>query len=281
MHIGILHPGTMGVSIAASALNSGHTVFWASENRSSETRARAERHHLQDVTTLAELCARSETLLCVCPPHAAEEVAMSATHQGFSGIYVDANAISPQRAIRIGEMLSQTGSRFVDGSIIGGPAWEPDSTWLYLSGLQAAEVAACFDAGPLETEVIGERIGAASALKMTYAAYTKGSTALLSAILATADALDVRNELEKQWSRGDPEFVERTTRRVQRGALKAWRFAGEMDEIAATFESAGLPGGFHLAAAEIYRRLSGFKSIPEPALEDILEILPYSQSEDL
>lgn len=281
MHIGILHPGTMGVSIAASALNSGHTVFWASENRSSETRARAERHHLQDLTTLAELCARSETLVCVCPPHAAEEVARSVAEQSFSGIYLDANAISPQRAIRISEMLSKAGSSFVDGSIIGGPAWEPHSTWLYLSGPLAAEVAVCFDAGPLETELIGDRIGAASALKMTYAAYTKGSTALLSAILATAEALNVRDELEKQWSRGDPEFVERITRQVQRGTSKAWRFTGEMDEIAATFEGAGLPGEFHLAAAEIYRRLSGFKSIPEPALEEILEALLNPQAKNL
>jgi 3-hydroxyisobutyrate dehydrogenase-like beta-hydroxyacid dehydrogenase len=274
--IGFLHPGEMGVSIAASAINSGNRVYWASENRSAATHERAEKHDLEDVGDLQALCERSVILVCVCPPHAAENVAGSVIKQGFNGLYVDANAISPLRASKIGEMVTDSGGTFVDGSIIGGPAWKPGSTWLYLSGSKAGEIAACFDSGPLETRVIGETIGKASALKMMYAAYTKGTTALLSAILAAAEVLDVRDDLQKQWSYNDSEFVEQTARRVTRGALKAWRFAGEMEEIAATFEDAGLPGGFHLAASEIYRRLSDFKSTPTPPLEDILDALASS-----
>jgi 3-hydroxyisobutyrate dehydrogenase-like beta-hydroxyacid dehydrogenase len=162
----------------------------------------------------------------------------------------------------------------VDGGIIGGPAWTPDETWLYLSGEDAARIEACFSAGSLETLIIGNEIGKASALKMCYAAYTKGTTALLTAIQALAEANDVRTELSMQWERDESGFSEQAGRRARRVTAKAWRFAGEMDEIASTFESAGLPGGFHRAARDVYRRLEHFKGDEKiPELEDVLGAL--------
>jgi hypothetical protein len=109
---------------------------------------------------------------------------------------------------------------------------------------------------------------------MCYAAYTKGTTALLCAILAAAESLGVRQALYRQWELEDAGFVEQVTRRSQRVTAKAWRFAGEMEEIAATFEAAGLPPGFHAAAAEVYRRLDGFKGMgTPPELEEVLRAL--------
>jgi 3-hydroxyisobutyrate dehydrogenase-like beta-hydroxyacid dehydrogenase len=194
--------------------------------------------------------------------------------QGFGGLFVDANAIAPQRAQRISQIISERGASFVDGGIIGGPAWKPDETWLYLSGERADEVAACFEGGLLETAVIGTEIGKASALKMCYAAYTKGTTALLSAILASAEQLNVRQELENEWSRDGSDFASQTQKRVRRVTAKAWRFAGEMEEIAATFEAAGLPGGFHRAAHDVYQRLAHFKDAADvPELSSVLAAL--------
>lgn len=189
-------------------------------------------------------------------------------------MYIDANAIAPQKAARIGEKMDAAGATFVDSGIIGGPAWQPDRTWLYLSGANAQDAERYFAAGPLETEVIGEAVGAASALKMCFAAYTKGATALLSASFAAAEALGVRADLERQWSRHEPESVERNRRSVRGVTAKAWRFAGEMDEIAATFADAGLPDGFHRAARDIYDRIAPFKDAPEtPELADVLAAL--------
>jgi 3-hydroxyisobutyrate dehydrogenase-like beta-hydroxyacid dehydrogenase len=228
--------------------------------------------------SVAKLCDECSVIFSVCPPHAAEDVAKEVIGHGFRGVYLDANAISPQRAIRIDQAMSDAGVEFVDGGIIGGPAWRSGRTWLYLSGKEAQKVASCFSAGPLETAVIGDSAGKASALKMCYAAYTKGSTALLSAILAVAEALDVREELANQWSRGGSDFAEQTNRRVRGVTAKAWRFAGEMKEIASTFESAGMPGGFHGAAAEVYRRVAGFKDAQEvPSLADVLTALLDSE----
>ena len=123
----------------------------------------------------------------------------------------------------------------------------------------------------METEVIGDESGKASALKMCFAANTKGSTALLTAVVATAEALGVRDDLERQWSRYNPDFVGETHERLQRVTQKAWRFAGEMEEIAATFEGAGLPDGFHLAAHDVYERLAFLKGRED--LPELMEVL--------
>lgn len=272
--IGILHPGEMGISLAASAINAGHQVYWLSEGRSDKTRARAEKYGLVEINSFFLLCKTCEVIISICPPAAAEEVARSVRAAGFGGLYLDANAISHRRAIKIGQMLEANGAHFVDGGVIGGPAWMPKATWLYLSGEEAHEIAACFSNGPLETKIIGNEIGKASGLKMCYAAYTKGTSALLSAILATAESLDVRQDLYQQWELDEPGFSEQVNRRVARVTAKAWRFEGEMREIAATFGEAGLPEGFHLAAAEIYERTADFKDAGEtPTLDNVLKAL--------
>ena len=272
--IGFLHPGTMGISLAASAKNSGHTAIWASEGRSQATLDRANSQDLIDTGTLQSLCETCDTIVCVCPPAAAEEIAHSVLATGFQGLYVDANAISPARTRRINAAMSAGGTRFVDGSVMGGPAWTPGRTFLYLAGPHAEEAATCFSAGPLDTYVLGSEVGRAAALKMCFAAYTKGSSALLSAIMAAAKANGVLDALAMQWSRNSSDFAQQTERRVRGVTTRAWRFAGELDEIADTFRDAGLPAGFGEAAAEIYRRTAHFKAAPEPPpLDAILAAL--------
>lgn len=271
--IGILHPGNMGISVAASAVNSGQWVFWASEGRSKATRLRAQEHSLVDLETLDRLCGMCDVMLAICPPHAAEQVAQQVIGSGFRGLYCDGNAIAPPRAQRIGEMMCGAGIDFVDGGIIGGPAWERGETWLYLSGKHAREIADCFSAGPLEIQIIGDEIGKASALKMCYSAFTKGSTALLCAVLGASDKLNVRAELYEQWTRDGANLVAQNEMRACNVTYKAWRFEGEMREIAATFGLAGMPEGFHLAAAEIYRRLSPLKESGDISLDEVLSAL--------
>jgi len=273
-NIGVLHPGMMGICVAATVQNSGHDVYWASEGRGRQTRERAEKYNLIDAGSLAALCETCAVIISVCPPHAAEEMAEQVLAHAFQGVYLDVNAIAPQRTVRIGQAMNAAGVEFVDGGIIGFPVWERGKTWLYLSGAKAPEAAVLFSEGPLETSIVGADVGKASALKMCYAAYTKGTTALLCAILATSEALGVRAELETQWSRDWTNFGEQAGERVRNVTAKAWRFAGEMAEIAATFREAGLPGEFHAAAEMIYRRMAGFKDAPEtPSLEEVLKTL--------
>src|SRR5262245_42437995 len=272
--IGILHPGEMGIFVAASAKNSGCDVYWSSEGRGAATRERAEKIGLHETKTLADLCRQCPVIISVCPPHAAETLASDVLKTGFHGLFVDANAIAPQRTIKIGDAMSKADVSFVDGGIIGLPSWKPHTTCLYLSGPRASAVAECFKAGPLDSKVIGTEIGKASALKMCYAANTKGTVALLAAILTTAESLGVREELFDRWRGEDPDLPGQVTKRIQANAPKAWRFVGEMDEISRTFSQAGAPGEFHAGAADIYARLSQFKdSKTPPTLEEMLEAL--------
>jgi 3-hydroxyisobutyrate dehydrogenase-like beta-hydroxyacid dehydrogenase len=276
--IGVLHPGEMGLSIAVAAQKGGHEVSWASEGRSAQTRERATKFGLHDAGTLAKLCENSQIIVSVCPPHAAEDVAQQVLAHRFAGVYLDANAIAPQRAVQIGETMGKGGAIFVDGGIIGGPAWTPGTTWLYLAGAGASRAAACFAAGPLEVRVLGESAGRASALKMCYAAHSKGATALLCAALAAAERLGVRPEFQERWDHDEREgAAKKATQRLRRVPDKAWRFVGELEEIAATFHAAGLPQGFHAAAADVYHRLARFKDAPAvPAIEEVLAALLQS-----
>lgn len=282
MKIGILHPGEMGVSIAVSAMNNGNQVYWASHDRSEETRLRAQKYNLTNVNTLLELCHSSEVIFSICPPHAVENVAKEVVEQHFKGYFLDANAISPQRAFRIAQRMESKGIHFIDGGIIGGPAWKPRETFLYLSGRNAQIIADCFSNGPLETMIIGDEIGKASALKMCYAAYTKGTSALLVSVLATAESLDVRDELYRHWELDNADWAKQVEGRTTRVTAKAWRFEGEMHEIASTFLEAGLPDGFHRAAAEVYRRMAGFKNSDQrPDLDEVLKALIKTQQTNL
>ena len=271
--IGVINPGDMGVSIAASAVHNGHHVYWASQGRSADTRKRAEENHLIDAGSLEEVCKQCAIILSVVPPSAAEEVAEQVIAQKFKGTFADLNAISPQRAQRIGERLEANGIKFVDGGIIGPPAWAANTTWLSLSGKSSSTIAACFTNGPLRTEILGDRIGDASALKMCYGAYTKGHTALIAGVLGTAENSGVREALMRRWAADGSGLDKSAAGRVARITDRAWRWVGEMDEIASTFEHASMPRGFHDAAGDIYRRLAQFKDQAPPSTDTLIEAL--------
>jgi 3-hydroxyisobutyrate dehydrogenase-like beta-hydroxyacid dehydrogenase len=245
--VGVVHPGAMGSAVGAALRERGHEVLWASEGRSEETAARAAAAGLRDVGSVPGLLARCEVVLSIVPPHAALDVAALAA--GFDGAFVEANAVSPQTARKAGELI---GARFVDGGIIGPPPSRPGTTRLYLSGAEAGLVAELFEGTALEAMVLDGGIGVASALKMTYAAWTKGTAALLVAIRDTARAHGVDDELLGEWAISQPRLAERHSRAVEATADKGWRWVAEMREIAATFAAAGQPDGFHLAAAEVF-----------------------------
>jgi 3-hydroxyisobutyrate dehydrogenase-like beta-hydroxyacid dehydrogenase len=233
MVVGLLHPGEMGAVVGACVEGD---VIWVAEGRSDVTRARAA--GFRDAGSIAALVGEADVILSICPPHAAVEIARACS--GFNGIYVDANAISPQRA----QELAALQPRFVDGGIVGGPPTEPGTT-LYLSGDEAASVAALFTGSRLATRVVAN----ASAVKMAYAAWSKGTTALLLAVREVARA----NGIEDEWRLAAPELADRLPRAEAAKAKKGWRWIGEMEEIADTFAAAGQPDGFHRAAAEVYR----------------------------
>jgi 3-hydroxyisobutyrate dehydrogenase-like beta-hydroxyacid dehydrogenase len=250
--IGLLHPGEMGAAVGRCLTNGGHTVLWASEGRSPATQDRAKAAGLTDAGTIAAVAGQAGIILSVCPPHAAADVAW-AVH-GFRGLYVDANAISPGTAREVAQMITDSGGRYVDGGIIGLPPTGPGSTRLYLSGLDAPTVQALFAGTDLDARIAGPTLTSASAVKMAYAGWTKGTAALILAIRELAKEAGVEDALLAEWALSQPSLEKRSQGSAKAAEAKGWRWVAEMEEIAATMAAAGLPDGFHQAAAEIFRR---------------------------
>ena len=264
--VGLIQPGAMGATIGYAAATSGARGIWSSEGRSSATAARAQDARLLDVKTLSNLTAESDIIISVCPPHAAIEVAETVAKDNFRGIYVDANAVSRATAEQVSKIVSAAGASFVDGGIIGSPVKKAGTTRLYLSGTRADEVKALFSQSMLTARTISAVPGEASALKVAYAAWSKGTDALILAIRALAAHEGVEQALMEEWHISQPALEGKCDRAAAIAAPKAWRYVGEMEEIAAAFAAAGLPAGFHQAAAEICQRLAPFKDKTQPPL---------------
>ena len=263
MTVGILHPGAMGSTVGASCTE---PTIWLSEGRSEATWRRAEAAGIRPVAEFTEFVATADVIVSVCPPDAATETSRTVAATGFDGIYVDANAIAPATARAIAEQHP----RFVDGGIIGPPVSGPGTTRLYLSGEAGAEVARLWEGTDLEVRLVTGGAGAASAVKTCFAAYTKGSTALLLAIRALAEAEGVSKSLLAEWDTSMPDLAMSSEIGARYSAPKAWRFSGEMHEVAQAFDDASLPSGFHGAAAQIYGRLLPFKDRDDVDFDEIL-----------
>lgn len=257
----------MGAAIAASAAAAGNEVAWVSQDRSPATARRAEALGLEDLGTIDAAASVATHLVSVCPPAAALATAAAVRAAGFRGVYVDANAVAPTTALEVARTVEAGGATFVDGGIIGGP----NRPRLYLAGEAARDVATRF-AAPAEVIALDAAVPAASALKMVYAAWTKGTTAMLFAIAGAARALGVEGALRDEWSHSQPGLGDRLE--LSAGAArKAWRWSPEMEEIARTLADAGVPDGFHLAASEVFERLASFKDEPDASLDEVLAAL--------
>jgi 3-hydroxyisobutyrate dehydrogenase-like beta-hydroxyacid dehydrogenase len=243
--VGLLHPGEMGAALGA-LLRGRAAVLWASEGRSDATATRAA--GLRDVRSVRALVDEADVILSVCPPHAALDVARSVA--GFEGVFVDANAVAPATARAIASVV---GGRCVDGGIVGPPPVSPGTTRLYLSGREAARAAELFAGTALDARVVSAEVGDASAVKATYAAWTKGTAAMLLSIRAVARAEGVEETLAGEWELSQPELFERLRLAERSARAKGWRWVGEMEEIASAFGACGQPTGFHEAAAAVFR----------------------------
>ncbi len=275
VRIGFLHPGEMGTALAKVVQRNGAITLWASEARSDRTVSRATAASIEDVGTLQALCSKCEIIVSICPPHAALEMAEAVAACEFGGIYVDANAISPNTAVQIAEIVSQAGATFVDAAVMGPPPNGRINTILCFSGDAAQSVAQFFKADALVVELLGSSRSKASALKMCHSAIHKGQLAMLLTTLASAEHFGVRSQFENllTLSAGTRALVNELPQ-IPTRAAKSWRFIGEMLEVADTFAAAGLPPDMHRGACEIFRRCAEQK-VGQNALstDDLIRML--------
>ncbi|MFB7124569.1 DUF1932 domain-containing protein [Kitasatospora sp. NPDC056273] len=273
--ITVLHPGQMGAAIAAQAVAAGHQVLWLPEGRSESSRRRAAEAGLLPADDLATALEQSEIVISVCPPAAAEEVAAEvAAVPSYTGLYVDANAISPTRAGSIAHILSEAGATFLDGSIIGPPPAASTTARLYLAGdpVAARRVAAIFDGTLVAARCLDRDAGAASALKLAFASYQKAARTLVGVAHALADQHGVTAELiDEGRAMAGPLLADRDYLRTV--APRAWRWAPEMRDVADTLVDSGLPADLAHAAAVVLTRWSSLKDRDDLTVEDVLDAL--------
>ncbi|GAA3439767.1 NAD(P)-dependent oxidoreductase [Kutzneria kofuensis] len=263
----LLHPGAMGAAVGRQAVSAGATVLWVGAGRSDATCRRALDAGLVERPDLDSALAESDVVLSICPPAFAEDVAREVA--GFTGVYVEANAIAPERSRRIAGLLPS--ARVVDGGIIGGPPSQPGTTRLYLSG-DATGVPELFAGTALDVVVLPGDVGVASALKIAYASYQKTTWALAAVSHALAAAHGVGDQLLAEAER----LHARPLLQVDaypNMAARGWRWAPEILEAAATLRAAGLPDGLARGSAETMRRWDAAKDRADLPIEDVLGLL--------
>jgi 3-hydroxyisobutyrate dehydrogenase-like beta-hydroxyacid dehydrogenase len=253
--VGILSPGDMGHSVSAVLQQHGLRVLTCLDGRSTRTRALAAEAGIEDVPTLDVLAHEAEMILCILVPAeatgVAERVAQAIRNTQADVLYVDCNAIAPQTVRAIGETIMAAGGRFADVGIIGSPPRQP-GTRFYASGPGAQEFAALNDFG-LDVRVMDGEIGKASGLKMCYGALTKGLQALGTELLLAARLMGLEETLRAEQASSTPDVLAWLQRSVPTMPPKAYRWVGEMEEIAATFGHLGLTPQIFQGIADLYR----------------------------
>lgn len=270
--VGLLHPGRMGAAVGHQLTAAGSRVLWCPAGRSAGTAGRAASAGLEPVDGLAELAAVSDVLVSLCPPAVAEDVAEAVAGTGFTGVFVEANAISPARVRHIAGMLPA--SRVVDGCVIGPPPSERTGARLYLSGpADDVDAVAALCAGTAVTAVVIDGdIGQASALKMAFASYNKIASALAAVSHALAEGYGVGDQLMAEARRLTHDRLANLDQ-LPGVAARAWRWAPEMEEAAATLAAANLPDELALGAAAVFKRWDADQDDFAIALPDVLDHL--------
>ncbi|HUC11739.1 MAG TPA: DUF1932 domain-containing protein [Stellaceae bacterium] len=274
--IAIIAQGMMGAGVGRRLHETGATVRTLLSGRSPESAQRGRTAGMEPAADERALLAGADFFLSILPPGEAEALArqLAPTLKALDRkpVYVDCNAVSPQTAIRIGAVVTPTGAEFVDGGIIGGPPRPGYSPTIYASGPRAGQTAVLRDWG-IDWRVIDGPIGAASALKMSYAGITKGSTAIASAMLLGAARFGCEEALIAELTESQPEMLSRFRRGIPRMYDKAYRWVAEMQEISDFLEQNPPSRDIYAAVARLYDYLAQAYDEKEPGPDNAVKTL--------
>ena len=259
--VAIVAPGNMGAGVARRLTENGAEVLTWLAGRGAASVARAAAAGMRDVPL--EGLIRAELVLSILPPgHAlafAEQMApvlLAAAPAARKPVFVDCNAVSPETVRRIEAVVAGARAPFVDASIIGLPP-EPGrrSPHFYVSGASAARVLALSEYG-LDVRVLDGTVGAASALKMTYAGINKGVAALAAGMILAAGRAGATEALYQEMSESLPGLLESLRRQVPDMLPKTYRWVAEMREIAAFAGEDAATRDVFVGFSELFARIA-------------------------
>jgi len=257
----------MGAGVGRRLHESGAEVRTLLTGRSQASAERAKAAGMTAAADERELLAGADFFLSILPPGEAEPLArrLAPTVAALDKkpVYIDCNAVSPQTALQIGENIAPTGADFVDAGIIGGPPRPGYSPTIYASGPTAGQTAVLRDWG-IDWRVIDGPIGAASALKMSYAGITKGTTAIASAMLLGAARFGCSEALIAELTESQPQMLAHFRNSIPRMYDKAYRWVAEMEEISDFLEQNPPSRDIYAAVARLYAYLAEAETEKEP-----------------
>ncbi len=256
--VAILGPGEMGAAVGKAFKDGGVDVVTCLAGRSAPTRERAEAAGFRDVADLETLLGAAEIVLSILPPELAPalagDVAAAMTSSKLTPVYVDMNAVAPETARGMQAVIEDAGAVYIDGGIVGSPPGGELPTRFFVSGPQASLMDGLDGLG-IDVRQCGPEIGRGVAVKMCYAAITKGTSALHTAVLMAAETLGVAGEIHEELALSVPQLYKRMENVVPKLPAVSGRYIGEMKEIAMAMESAGITPNFHVGATELYQVL--------------------------
>ena len=257
MIISIMAQGTMGAGTAARLTENGVLIRTILGGRSAASAKRAGEAGMVDAP-LADFV-DADFILSIVPPGEAltfaRTVAGALRDTAKAPVFVDLNAINPETARKVEAEVTAAGARFVDGGIIGGPPRPGYDPVYYVSGPEAGTATGLIPLG-LDVRVLDGPVGAASALKMSYAGITKGTTALAATMILAASRNGAADALLAELKRSQPDRLAAFERGVPDMLGKAYRWVAEMEEISG-FIGKDLPEhGIYEAIARLYERLA-------------------------
>ena len=274
--IGVIAQGMMGAGVGRRLHESGAKVRTLLSGRSQASAERAKAAGMAAAADERELLSGADFFLSVLPPGEAEplarKLAPTLATLDRKPVYIDCNAVSPQTAMRIGEIIAPTGAHFVDAGIIGGPPRPGYSPTIYASGPTASQTAVLRDWG-IDWRVIDGPIGAASGLKMSYAGITKGTTAIASAMLLGAARAGCAEALIAELTESQPEMLARMRSGIPRMYDKAYRWVAEMQEISDFLEQNPPSRDIYAAVARLYEYIAAAEAEKEPRPDNAVRTL--------
>ncbi len=274
--IAIIAQGMMGSGVGRRLHENGAQVRTLLSGRSASSAERARAAGMAAAVDEKALLSGADFFLSILPPGEAEPLArrLAPTLAALprKPVYLDCNAVSPQSATRIGEIVAPTGAHFVDAGIIGGPPRPGYSPTIYASGPTASQTAVLCDWG-IDWRVIDGPIGAASALKMSYAGITKGTTAIASAMLLGAARFGCGEALIAELTESQPEMLERMRSGIPRMYDKAYRWVAEMEEISDFLEQNPASRDIYAAIARLYDHLATAYDDKQPGPDNAVKAL--------
>lgn len=256
--IAVVAPGAMGSGLARGLADHGAHVLTSLDGRSEATKARARAAGMQDAS-LDEM-AGAELILSVVPPGEAialaERFVPALEKRGNAATFVDCNAVSPQTKQELAGIVAPTGAAFIDASIIGLPP-TPDGKKpaIYVSGDASGRTALLKKLG-VDLRPMQGPVGAAAALKMSYAGITKGTVAIGAAMMLAATRVGAAAGLHDELALSQPQVLARFETSIPGMYAKAYRWVAEMREIAAFLGEDEAAAMMFEGAARLYERLA-------------------------